>query len=200
MDDASTHNPRETASFISILTFSWISHLLKFGSQHPLEKKHLFPLETSFQAEKLTGDLEREWLAEERASEQSRRPPRLWRAMMRVLSYRDYIIVGILRILYSFTFNVMPLILWFFLRSLSSASDKNYTSTLPFIICIAVVFVARSVFIAQGQIRADMMAIKLKVALIGLVYKKVNRLQPTISRFALKLRGANARNVTTRIY
>ena len=185
MDDASTHNPRETASFISILTFSWISHLLKFGSQHPLEEKHLFPLETSFQAEKLTGDLEREWLAEERASEQSRRPPRLWRAMMRVVSYRDYIIVGILRILYSFTFNVMPLILWFFLRSLSSASDKNYTSTLPFIICISVASLARSVFLGQGQNRADMMAIKLKVALIGLVYKKVNRIQPTISWFAL---------------
>ena len=176
MDDAPNHNPRETASFISILTFSWISQVLKFGSQHPLEEKDLFPLETSFQAEKLTGDLEREWLAEKRASEQSRRPPRLWRAMTRVVSYRDYITLGILRILFSFLFNVMPLVVWFFLRSISSASDRNYTSTLPFILCISVASAARSVIARQGYFRAEMIAIKLKVALIGLVYKKVNHI------------------------
>ena len=181
MDDTSTHNPRETASFISRLTFSWINQVLTLGSQHPLEEKDLFPLETSFQAEKLTNDLEREWLAEERASQQSRKPPRLWRAMTRLVSYRDYITIGILRILYSFSFNVMPLLLWFFLRSISSASDSgNYTSTVPFIICISVASTARSVFIGQGEFRAEMIAVKLKVALIGLVYKKVNHIQSTI--------------------
>ena len=185
MGDTTTHNPRETASFISRLTFSWINQVLTLGSQHPLEEKDLFPLETSFQAEKLTNDLEREWLAEERTSQQSRRPRRLWSAMMRLVSYRDYITIGILRILYSFSINVMPLLLWFFLKSISSASDKpsdrNYlTSTVPFIICISVASTARSVFFGQWSYRADMIAIKLKVALIGLVYKKVKHTQLTV--------------------
>ena len=173
MEDASIQNPRETAGFLSLITFSWLNNVLKFGSQHPLEEKHLFPIETSFRAEKLVGDLEREWLAEERASQQNRTKPRLWRAMMRIISYRDYITVGILRIFYSMAMNVFPLILWFFLKSIFSVSEISYSSTLPFVICISVVSMARSVFANQCIFKAEMLAIRLKVALIGLVYKKV---------------------------
>ena len=174
MEDASDKNPRETAGFLSLITFSWLNNVLKFGSQHPLEEKHLFPIETSFQAEKLVGDLEREWLAEERTCERNRTTPRLWRAMMRIICYRDYITVGILRIFYSIMMNLFPLILWFFLKSILSASEISYSSTLPFVICICVASIARSVFVNEGSFRAEMLAIRLKVALIGLVYKKVN--------------------------
>jgi len=70
-------NPRETAGFFSLLTFSWLNSILELGSRQPLEEKNLFTTETSHQAERLVGDLEKEWLAEERASEQNRRKPRL---------------------------------------------------------------------------------------------------------------------------
>ena len=53
MEDASVRNPREKAGFFSLLTFSWINDILKLGSKQPLEEKHLFPVETSNQAERL---------------------------------------------------------------------------------------------------------------------------------------------------
>ena len=175
MDDhASVRNPRERAGFLSLLTFSWINDILKLGSKQPLEEKHLFPVETSSQAERLVADLERQWLAEERTSEQRRRKPRLWRAMMRVISFREYMTVALLRCFDTITFNVLPLFVWFFLRSISTASDISYKTTLPFVIGISIVAITRSTCQAQAIFKMDVIVTRLKVALIGLVYKKAS--------------------------
>ena len=101
-------NPRETAGCISLLTFSWMSNVLKLGNQQPLEEKHIFLLEPTFRAEQLVDALEREWLAEDRTAEQNGKKPRLWRAMLRIFSCREYIVVAILRILFSFAMNLLP--------------------------------------------------------------------------------------------
>ena len=177
MEDARVQNPRQTAGFLSLLTFSWISNVLKLGSKQPLEEKHLFSIEASNQTEKLVGVLEREWMAEERASEQKRTKPRLWRAMMRLISYRDYIILGLLRLFYSITFNTLPLIMWFFLRSISSVSEISYGETLSYVIGMSVVSIARSVCVSQAAFKMDMEAVRLKAATIGFVYKKASKVE-----------------------
>ena len=71
MEDAAVQTPRQAAGFLSLLTFSWMNNVLELGSKQPLEEKHLFPVEPVNQSEKLVGELEKEWLAEERASEQN---------------------------------------------------------------------------------------------------------------------------------
>ena len=167
-------NPREKAGFLSLLTFSWINNVLKHGSKQPLEEKHLFPVGMSNQAERLVADLEREWLAEERASEQNRTKPRLWRAMMRVIPCRDYMTVLLIRIFYSLSNNSLPLILWFFLRSISTASRIYYSTTLAFVIGIALTSSVRMMCGSHWVFQVEVMAIRLKVAVIGFVYKKVS--------------------------
>ena len=174
MEDAPARNPRERAGFLSLLTFSWISNVLKLGSKQPLEEKHLFEVETSYQAERLVADLEREWLAEERSSEQNRRKPRLWKAMMRVIPCRDYIIIAFLRFFYLVTFHVLPLMVWFFLKSISTASEISYKATLSFVIGISLVAIARSVCITHGIFQMEMVTTRWKAAMIGLVYKKAS--------------------------
>ena len=174
MEAFSNKNPQREAEFLSLLTFSWMNEILKVGSTQPLEEKHLFPIETSNQAEKLVGDLEREWQAEERASAQKGTRPRLWRAMIRTISYRDYIIMTILRVFYSLSHFSLPLMLWFFLRSIAAGSEISYITTLPFVLCIALLPAARSIFSSHMVFKTEMMAIRLKVALVGFVYKKVS--------------------------
>ena len=175
MESVSSQNPRETASSFSRLTFSWMSDTLKIGSQQPLEEKHLFPLEASFQAEKLVADLEREWIDEERGSAQNGSRPRLWKAMMRIISFKDYITVIILRMLYSLAFNVLPVFLWFFLKSISTEQSTRYKTTLPIVIFISLASTSRSLLLSQGYFRAKMIAVKLNAALIGMVYKRVGQ-------------------------
>lgn len=89
MNNALTDNPKVKAGIFSLLTFSWMSDVLKLSSKQRLEEKHLFLIETSDQAESLVADMGREWLAEEKESEHNGTKRRLWRALMRVLSYRD---------------------------------------------------------------------------------------------------------------
>ncbi|KAL9978591.1 hypothetical protein ACROYT_G016125 [Oculina patagonica] len=192
MEEAPVQNPREKASFLSLLTFSYVSNFLKLGSKQPLEEKHLFAVETSYQTERLVADLEREWLAEERSSEQNRTKPRLWKALMKVIPCRDYIAMAFFRFCYTITLNAFPLIIWFFLRNISTASEMSYKATLPFVIGISLVAIARSLCSIHGMCKAEMIAIKLKSAMIGLVYKKIlnlNRcsLQDTISENTINL-------------
>ena len=174
MDGTPLQNPREKAGFLSLLTFSWMSNVLKLGSKKPLEEKHLFEVEASDQAERLVADLEREWLAEERASEQNRTKPRLWKAMMRVISCRDYSTVVLIRIFYSLSSNSLPLLLWFFLRSISTASKASYSTTLALVISIALTSSVRMFCNTHWVFKVEVMAIRLKVATIGFVYKKVS--------------------------
>ncbi|XP_068682854.1 ATP-binding cassette sub-family C member 4-like [Montipora foliosa] len=198
MESVTNQNPRATASFLSRLTFSWMGDVLKIGSQQPLEEKHLFPLETQFQSDQLVCSLEREWIDEKRASLQNGSKPRLWRAMMRIISFKDFITVIILRILYSFAFNLLPLFLWFFLKSISA--ELNYAYTFPLVIFISLASIARSLLLSQGYFRAKMIAIKLNVALIGLLYKKIlslNRcvLQDSVSENTINLVSNDAQAI-----
>ena len=174
MEGTPLQNPREKAAFFSLLTFSWMNDVLKLGSKQPLEEKHLFQVETSHQAERLVADLEREWLAEKRASEQNQTKPRLWKAMMRVISCRDYATVLLIRIFYSLSSNSLPLILWFFLRSISTASRASYSTTLAFVISITLISSVRMLCNIHWVFKVEVIAIRLKVAVIGFVYKKVS--------------------------
>ena len=198
MDDTPVRNPRDDAGFLSLLTFSWINNVLKLGSKQPLEEKHLFTVEASFQTERLVADLEREWLAEERTSEQNRTKPRLWKAMMRVIPCRDYITMAFLRMFYSIAFNIFALIVWFFLKSIFSSSEISFKATLPFVIGMSLVSLTRTFCIGHGIFKAEMVVTKLKVALIGLVYKKASIVHVFLKAY-LK-RNSNLRNSNIQIY
>ena len=176
MEDTSVRNPRSQASFFSTLTVSWINDVLKLGSKQPLEEEHLFSVETSNQAERLVADLAREWLAEERTSEQNRTKPRLWKAMMRVIPCREYATAAFLRASYFIAFNLFPLIVWFFLKSISTSTEISYKSALPFVIGISFASFIRTLSSNHGVYKMDMISTKLKVAMTGLVYKKASNL------------------------
>lgn len=173
MEECSVKNPQSQAGFLSLLTFSWMTGILKLGTKQPLGEKDLFKIETSYQSERLVDDLESEWLAEERASEQNRTRPRLWRAMMRVIPHRDYITLAIHRLIYSLTLNGTPLLVYFFLRSIAEDSEKSYVAALPFVLCFALVPTVRSICMSQWVFKSQMVALRLKVAMIGFVYKRV---------------------------
>ena len=174
MEGTPVRNPRDHPGFLSQLTFSWMNDVLKLGGKQPLEEKHLFAVESSCEAERLVADLEREWLAEGRASEQNRTEPRLWKAMMRAIPCRDYVTVAFLRMFYFIAFNSFPLIVWFFLKSISTSTEISYKATLPFVFGVSLVTFIRTLCANHGVFKMDMISTRLKVALTGLVYKKAS--------------------------
>ena len=171
----SVQNPRETAGFLSLLTISWMDNVLKLGSKIPLEEKHLHPTETASGAEGLVKALESEWMAEERTSEVRRTKPSLWRALIRTIPSKDIIVMGVLRILWSITVNIFPWFLWLFLKSIAMPSENSYASTLPFVLCLLLTSMVRTLLVNQGLMKADVVGIRLKAAVISLVYKRVSK-------------------------
>ena len=177
MAEASTsvQNPRETAGVLSLLTISWMDHVLKLGSKIPLEEKHLHPTETASEAEGLVKALEIEWMTEERKCELRRTKPSLWRVLIRIIPSKDIIVMGVLRILWSITMNIFPWVLWLFLKSTATPSQNSYASTLPFVLCLHLTSMVRTVLVNQGLMKADVVGIRLKAAVISLVYKRVSK-------------------------
>ena len=170
----SVQNPRKTAGFLSLLTISWMDNVLKLGSKIPLEEKHLHPTETASEAEGLVKALESEWMAEERTSEIRRTKPCLWRVLIRTISSKDIIVIGVLRTLWSITVNIFPWFLWLFLKSIATPSQNSYAS-IPFVLCLLLTSVVRILLINQGLMKADVVGIRLKAAVISLVYKRVSK-------------------------
>ena len=175
MEDISSTNPLGKAGFFSLITFSWLNDILKLGSKQPLDESFLFRVDTSNRTERLVTELEREWVAEKRATAHQRTKPRLWRAMMRTISRRDYIIMALLRLCYSLTLHALPLLIWYFLRSISTGTGISYKTSLPFVIGIFLVAMMRTVVDSKAIFKAQVLAIRLKVSVVGLIYKKVGR-------------------------
>ena len=94
--------------------------------------------------------------------------------MMRVIPTRDYITVALLRFCYLITFNVLPFIIWYFLKSVTTASEISYKATMSFVVGISLAAFGRSVCTGHGIIKSEMISTRLKVATIGLVYKKAS--------------------------
>ena len=149
--------------------------ILKLGYKQPLEDKHLFEVDSEYQAEKLVEDLEIEWLAEQRSCDARRTKPRLWRAMMRTISNKAYLVMITLRTLYSLCFCGMPLLIWLFLKTIASKdSRESFTKILPLVLSFALISVTQSFTLIHLAFRGENTAIKLKVSVIGLVHKRVS--------------------------
>ena len=175
MEDISSTNPLGKAGFFSLITFSWLNDILKLGSKQHLDESVLFRVDSSNRTERLVTELEREWVAEKRATAHQRTKPRLWRAMMRTISRRDYIIMALLRLCYSLTLHALPLLIWYFLRSISIGTGISYKTSLPFVIGIFLVAMMRTVVHSKAIFKAQVLAIRLKVSVVGLIYKKVGK-------------------------
>ena len=177
MEELSVKNPKNQAGFLSSLTFSWMTGILKLGYKKPLEEKHLFEVDSEFHAEKLVADLEMEWLAEQRSCHARKTKPRFWRAMMRTISSKAYLVIMILRILYSLCFSGMPLLIWFFLKTIASTdSQESFLKILPLVLSFALVSMIKSFSLIHLVFKGETAAIKLKASMIGLVQKRVSHM------------------------
>ena len=149
--------------------------ILKLGYKQPLEDKHLFEVDSEYQAEKLVEDLEMEWLAEQRSCDARKTKPRLWRAMMRTIPNKAYLVFITLRILYSLCLCGMPLLIWLFLKTIASKdSRESFAKILPLVLSFALVPMIKSFSLIHVVFKGETAAIQLKASMIGLVHKRVS--------------------------
>ena len=166
-------SPMENANIFSLLFFWWMNDTLKFGSKRPLQDEDLFPLQDEFKTEALVHKLETEWYKENDSCALKNKHPRLWKVMFRMFSHKKYLIFAAVKLIHSLSNILLPVMVWFFLRSLSEGTNFNQASTALRIIGISVVTVVKGMSHHHVFFLGGIYGIQLKVSVIGMIYKKV---------------------------
>ena len=167
-------NPKQAASFFSLLSFSWLNDLLKRGNQRPLENDDLPTLLEEDQSKKLTKNLEKEWSwICNHAGNTWRKTANLWRALLSIVPDSEKAIVLILASTHIVLRLMQPLFLIGLLAELMKEASVDHTWTYLFAtgVCLSTWVIAIST--CHCDYRSTMIGMRLRSALLGVIYKKV---------------------------
>ncbi|XP_068699718.1 ATP-binding cassette sub-family C member 4-like isoform X2 [Montipora foliosa] len=166
-------NPRYSANWLSVIFFWWMNDVLKLGNKRPLTESDLFPLLEDCKAEVLVEDAEKCWLKELKRCQSGKRKPRLWKAMASLIPWKSRLVMIILKILDSLSVALQPLCLWLVLKTLNDGPNLDLKSAFIYVALLGTTSVMKALTTHHYDYLTELWGLKMKVALIGLVYKKV---------------------------
>ena len=173
-------NPKQNAGFFSLLTFTWLNYLLRQGNKRPLENDDLPPLLKEDKSEPLTQHLEKEWSlgCDESQPGKSHRwikTARLWYALLRLVPTSERVLVMSLASLHAIVRISQPLFLIGMLAELMEKSSASqmwiYLYAAGVCLCTWLIAISQCHF----DYRSSMVGMRMRSAILGLVYKKVSR-------------------------
>ena len=147
--------------------------MLKLGNKQPLTEEDLFHLPEDYKAEILVEEAERYWLEELKRGQSRRRKPRLWKALVRLIPWKSGLILIILKTLESLSVVFLPLYLWLVLKTLNEGPDHMKFASI-YVALLGLTSLIKALTTHHYDYLTEFWGLKLKVALIGLVYKKVS--------------------------
>ena len=173
-DTSKSTNPRGRAGFLSILFFWWMNDLLKLGNKRSLTEHDLFPLLEDQKAESLVGKAEKCWLKESKLSQSKNKKPRLWKAVVAVIPWKSALTISLLQTFRALSFVFLPLCLWLLLKTLNDGPNLDMKFAVIYVVLLGAISTMQAVTTQHYDYLTELWGLKLKVAFIGLVYKKVN--------------------------
>ncbi|KAL9978312.1 hypothetical protein ACROYT_G015811 [Oculina patagonica] len=170
------------------------------GSKRPLTDEDLFPLLKDYTSELLVKEADKCWLDELQRSQLKNTKPRLWKAVARLILWRSRFVIIILLVLRSISAVFLPVCLWLVLKMLNDGPNMDMKFALIYVALLGMTSTIQAVSTQHYNYATDLWGLKLKVALIGLVYKKVlnlNRysLEATMSGNTINLVSNDAQKI-----
>ena len=148
--------------------------MLKLGNKRPLTEEDLFHLPEDYKAEILVEEAERYWLEELKRGQHMKKKPSLWRAMVRLIPRKSGLVMITLKTLESLSVVFLPLCLWLVLKTLNEGPDLDMKFASMYVALLGLTSLIKALATHHFSYLAELWGLKLKVALIGLVYKKVS--------------------------
>ena len=173
MENVSKKNPRDTAGWLSVVFFCWMNDVLTLGNKRPLTDEDLFPLLDDFKAKVLVEKAETCWLDELKRSQLKNTKPLLWKAMVGIISWRSRFVITIFLTLRCVSFVCLPVCLWLVLKTLNDGPNMDMKWAFIYVALLGLTSVIQGASTQHYNYVTELWGLKLKVALIGLVYKKV---------------------------
>lgn len=167
-------NQRDGASWLSIILFWWMNDLLRLGSNRPLTEEDLFPLLEGYKAEAVVRKAEECWLDELKKSQSENKKPQLWKAMLRLIPWKSAVMIIVLRTFWALSFAFQPVSLWLLLKTWNDEPNMDMKLAIISVVLLGTATLVKVISTHHYDYLTELWALKLKVALIGLVYKKVN--------------------------
>ena len=165
----------EKVSFVSLFFFQWMNNIFTTGSQGTLEESDFVPLSRENTTDSFTERLQTNWNKEKVMCKGNGKRPKLWKSVLKMIPFKDAMIVGLVRALYIVWRILKPLFLGYLISSLMEAEPhKNlllYGCVMAMGICA---FIGTAAMHHYGYI-CDVLGIGMSSALKGLIYQKVRQ-------------------------
>ena len=164
----------DQAGCFSAIFLTWMNNLLRQGNKRSLREDDLFPLSENHKTEVIVEEFEKLWNDEVLRAEIHGRRPSLWKAMLRFVSIFDYLHIAILKLTEGLTSFSTAIFLWYYLKLLLDDSNRSIWSLVAAVVGISISSIVRVFLLHHSRLRALLIGMQLKVACIGIVYKKVS--------------------------
>ena len=166
-------NPKQNASFLSLLSFWWLEKLLRLGYKQPLTGDDLPPVLEEDLSEKLVATLDINWKQELQDCRIRGARPRLWKAVVRIIPVHYLVLFVIQRLLSVAGLVFSPVLVWLFLHEINSGSSVDYSRLSLWIFLLGFASVVRGMAEHHGNHIGEVWSTRIKVATTGLIYEKV---------------------------
>ena len=168
-------NPRKNANILSILSFWWVKEILAIGNKRPLENDDLFPLLDEDKTQSLTAKLQQTWNEEtaNRVPGKKGNGYRLFRALVRMLPWTDYVYALTLVLVYSICKVLQPAFLSLLLQELMKRPAEELWWTYIYGAGICLSQFVGVICNYQYAYHVFLMSLRWKSASVAVIYKRV---------------------------
>lgn len=171
--DSFMENPEKSASFLSLVFLSWLNKLLCLGRKRTLTGNDLYILLEEDETRKIVNEIEIFWSEELLNSARIGKKPQLLRALFKTFSFKLRCFLITLRFASMFASLALAILVWYFLKLLNEGSHIEYSSAIPYMVGISMVGLMKTLSEQHYSYQSHLKGMRLKVAIIGLIYKKV---------------------------
>ncbi|XP_029201776.2 ATP-binding cassette sub-family C member 4-like isoform X2 [Acropora millepora] len=179
-DDVNESSHSNTC-FLSNLSIYWMNSIFKIGSKRPLNQSDFLPLRDEDRTRNITERLQEEWdhhVKECRSN--GARQPKLWKCLMRMVSWEEIFYFMSFFFVESLARVTQPLVLAWIIHLLSSSETQQPFS---YVSCLLLSLSGLSTACTHfSQYRFDLLGMRLRSALKGIVYLKI----PLISQQTIR--------------
>ncbi|KAF0749577.1 putative multidrug resistance-associated protein lethal(2)03659, partial [Aphis craccivora] len=167
-------NPRCNANILEIITYSWMSNLLKIGRRRDLNEIDLYTTLDEHTSSPLGDKLEKIWKSELANAYLVNRKPALWRALIRMFGTK-FMFLGFVICINEIILTIsQPILigklLEYFNPDNSENSDIRHAYICAFGLLISLLITTVANFLTQQDLMDE--ALKARVASSSLIYKK----------------------------
>ena len=166
----------EKVSFVSLFFFQWMNNILKTGSQGTLEESDFVPLSRENTTESFTERLQTNWNKEKAKCKGNGQRPRLWKSVLKMIPFKDAMIIVLAIVLYIVWRILKPLFLGYLISSLMEPEPHKNLLLYGCVIAMGIcAFIGTAAMHHYGYI-CDVHGIGMSSALKGLIYQKVSKI------------------------